>query len=86
MGAVTFPLFCCHASKKWQFGGLSGDASDLCAPCNSYASYPSLMLLILGQVLCFLSKAYASYTILMYMSSYEYEICRPFSVPDNIIL
>ena len=59
---------------------------DLCAPCKSYASYPSLMLLILGQALCFLSKAYASYTILMYMPSYEYEICRPFSVPDNIIL
>ena len=59
---------------------------DLCAPCKSYAYYPSLMLLILGQVLCFSSEDYASYTILMYMSSYEYEICRTFSVPDNIIL
>ena len=38
------------------------------------------------QILCFSSEAYASYAILMYMSSYEYEICRPFIVPDNIIL
>ena len=28
MGAVTFPLFYCHAGKKWQFGGLSGDARE----------------------------------------------------------
>ena len=28
MGAVTFPLFCCHACEKWQFGGLSGDARE----------------------------------------------------------
>ena len=34
------------------------------------------------QFLCFSSEAYASYNILMYMSSYEYEICRPFSVHD----
>ena len=27
-----------------------------------------------------------SYTIPMYMSNYEYQICRPFSVPNNIIL
>ena len=49
-----------------------------------YVPRANPMLLI--QVLCFLYEAYASYTILMYMSSYEYEICRPFSVPDNIIL
>ena len=28
MGAVTFPLLCCHARKKWQLGGLSGDARE----------------------------------------------------------
>ena len=26
--STSFPLFCCHACKKWQFGGLSGDARE----------------------------------------------------------
>ena len=25
---TPFPLFCCHACEKWQFGGLSGDARE----------------------------------------------------------
>ena len=29
MGDVTFPLFCCCACKKCQFGGLSGDVIEI---------------------------------------------------------
>ena len=28
MGDVTLPLLCCHACKKWQFGGLSRNAIE----------------------------------------------------------
>ena len=28
MGAVNFPLLCCHAFEKWQLRGLRGDARE----------------------------------------------------------
>ena len=29
MGTVTFSLLCCNTCKKWQLGGLSGDARKI---------------------------------------------------------